>query len=126
MFGKIAKFFGGTVTDVAKDVNGIFDEWIESDEDRREDKKWQAEMQEKRNAVQNAINQIYAKKGGFFMAGARPATLWVCLIIMIYLTIAPALGWTLPPDFMIGTWMTIFLSLLGIRTAEKKMNIDSK
>ncbi len=80
---------------------------------------------------QNEINLAQAKHASVFVAGARPAIMWVaCLGLMWSFFLAPMLNWIVaisgssiqPPVLNTEGLMTLTLSLLGLggmRTAEK-------
>ena len=80
---------------------------------------------------QNEINLAQAKHASVFVAGARPAIMWVaCLGLLWSFFLAPMLNWILvisgstiqPPVLNTEGLMTLTLSLLGLggmRTAEK-------
>jgi len=80
---------------------------------------------------QNEINLAQAKHASIFVAGSRPAIMWVaCLGLLWSFFLAPMLNWVLvisgssiqPPVLNTEGLMTLTLSLLGLggmRTAEK-------
>ena len=80
---------------------------------------------------QNEINLAQAKHASVFVAGARPAIMWVaCLGLLWSFFLAPIMNWVVvisgssiqPPVLNTEGLMTLTLSLLGLgglRTAEK-------
>ena len=80
---------------------------------------------------QNEINLAQAKHGSIFVAGARPAILWICALGLAWqFFLAPLMNWAVvisgstiqPPVINTEGLMTLTLSLLGLgglRTAEK-------
>lgn len=80
---------------------------------------------------QNEINLAQAKHASVFVAGARPAIMWVaCLGLLWSFFLAPIMNWIVvisgssiqPPVLNTEGLMTLTLSLLGLgglRTAEK-------
>ena len=72
---------------------------------------------------QNEINLAQAKHASVFVAGARPAIMWVaCLGLMWAYFLAPILNWVVwtfaidivPPEIETEGLMTLTLSLLGL------------
>jgi len=97
--------------------------------------------QDKINAAQAEINKIEAASSTFFVAGARPAILWVCAIsLALYYPIRVIMGmamwvrlaWSadvLPtmPDMGIQDIIGLIMALLGmsgLRTYEKKEGVS--
>ena len=79
--------------------------------------------------AQVEVNKVEAAHKSVFVAGARPATLWVCTAAMAGIVVAAVVG--VYRDFDIGPLLYIYgstvapvhLGLLGLRTFEKARNV---
>jgi hypothetical protein len=75
--------------------------------------------------AQTKINEVEAASPKLFIAGARPAVLWVCVLVLFYTYIVnpilKACGVALPDMSIAELWplMTGLLGLGGMRTYEK-------
>ena len=78
---------------------------------------------------QMAINEQEAKHASVFVAGARPATLWLCAVAMAGIVAAGVFGWWTGKDvsdlFLLygSTVAPAHLGLLGLRSYEKSAGI---
>ena len=72
---------------------------------------------------QNEINLEQAKHGSIFVAGCRPAIMWICALGLAWAYfLAPILNWVVwtftidivPPDIDTEGLMTLTLSMLGL------------
>ena len=72
---------------------------------------------------QNEVNLAQAKHGSIFVAGARPAIMWICALGLFWsFFLAPLLNWGVvvfgvdiqPPTINTEGLMTLTLSLLGL------------
>ncbi len=83
------------------------------------------ELEATGQAAQAKINEIEAASPKLFIAGARPAILWICALVLFYTYIAfpllKAAGVALPEISIGELWplMTGLLGLGGLRTYEK-------
>ena len=74
---------------------------------------------------QIATNQKEAEHASVFVAGARPATLWLCAVCMGGIVAAGVYGWLTGKDvsdlFLLygSTVAPVHLGLLGLRTYER-------
>ncbi len=86
---------------------------------------------------QQEINKVEAASTNWFVAGARPAAMWVCVLGIFYQFVTlPFLiwgstnfGWTPPPSLDISTLNTLLFGMLGLgtmRTAEKWKGVSDK
>ena|SRR3990170_6592633 len=80
--------------------------------------------------AQNEVNKIEAASGNLFVAGARPAATWVCVLGLFYnFILYPFLSWTSlnfglisPPVIDTETLFVLLMGMLGLgtmRTVEK-------
>lgn len=87
--------------------------------------------------AQNKVNEVDASSPSFFIAGARPAAMWVCVFGLAYsFLIQPFLewasvnfGWVQPPVIDTGTILTLITGMLGLsgyRTFEKTKGIHNE
>ena len=110
--------FGGSKS-VVEVVTDTIDEFIETDEDRREDRKRREDIELLREQLQMKINLEDAKSDKWWKSGARPAWLWTALVVAVWFTLGSSFGLVLPPAEIIDFWFWIALSLLGIRQIDK-------
>ena len=86
--------------------------------------------------AQNQTNAIQAQSKSFFVAGARPAAMWICILAMLYnFLLFPFIAWvcimfkfTTPPDPDVTVLMTMLFGLLGLsgmRSFDKKNGVAS-
>ena len=74
---------------------------------------------------QMEINETEAQHKSVFVAGARPATLWICAACMLGIVVAGVYGWFTGEDMsalyaLYGTTVApAHLGLLGLRSYEK-------
>jgi hypothetical protein len=95
-------------------------------------------MAHEQNLLQAQANVESAKSSSMFVAGARPAIMWICALgLFMNFFIVPLLEWGTPifaPDMPLpkfeqlqsGELMTLTLSLLGLggmRSWEKKQGV---
>ena len=131
-----------TASGVATAANGLGDAAIKIRQaitnDITADKKAEIELElvkiEAAAALaQNEVNKIEASSGSLFVAGARPAAMWVCVIGLAYSFLAqPVFSWLSvnfgiisPPVIDSDTLLTLIMGMLGLgtmRTFEKMKN----
>ena len=76
------------------------------------------------------INQEEAKHASVFVAGARPATMWVCTICMAGIVAAGVYGWLTGEDLSAlyalygSTVAPVHLGLLGLRSWERGKGLE--
>ena len=81
-------------------------------------------------AAQAKINEIEAANPRLFIAGARPAILWLCALILLYSYVAypilRACGVALPEIQLGDLWpvLTGLLGIAGLRTYEKAKGVQ--
>lgn len=75
--GILSSLIGGGVSEAAKGIGEVVDRFVETPDEERDYEKFKIE-------TQTAINAIEAANSNFFVSGARPAALWVCVAIFAY------------------------------------------
>ena len=94
-----------------------------------------AELDDKINAGQQALNIIATQSASFFQSGWRPAAGWLGVIGLAYSTLGqPMLIWLSdifgiprPPIVDTGILITLLVQMLGLgtlRTYERKLGVD--
>jgi len=82
--------------------------------------------------AQAKVNEIEAASPRFFIAGARPAIIWLCGLILFYsymlIPIIAACGVRLPNIDLGNLWpvLTGLLGISGLRTYEKMKGVQGK
>jgi hypothetical protein len=88
------------------------------------------------NIAQMKINEVQAASPSMFVAGPRPAVMWVCVLGMIYTIFQPVFFWfctlkgypplpTLDSESMM-TMLGALLGLGGLRSFEKTKGVETK
>lgn len=130
MVGVVDLNVGGIAKAIFDGVDSLFT----SDEERAKAKLAIEQALQKPHILQAMTNLEAAKHDNWFVAGARPALLWVCVIGMFYaLLIHPVLNavghfWGIPmlPELDTQVLMTMTLAMLGLggmRTFEKMRGV---
>lgn len=126
-------------------VSGAIDDLHLSSEEEWNLRLRQQELDQRGDLAQIEVNREQAKHGTIFVAGPRPAAMWVCVLGLLYeFLLHPVLlwGWALsqglgwlptkaeaPPGLDITVLMSLLGGLLGLsgyRTYEKQRGIDTK
>lgn len=137
----ISSLFSGGVGDVVEKVGDAIHKNVTSDKERmaldNEAAKAEqdfnlklAEMDTDLAKSQNEVNLEEAKSTNWFIAGARPSAIWVCVLGLAYeFVLRPFLvwgssnwGWQIPPSLDLSTLNTLLFGMLGLgtmRTFEK-------
>ena len=131
-FGKIV---GSGVGTFAKDVAGIVDTFVETEEEKKAAEIILMKVQQEPDRWQTEINKIEAGHRTLFVAGWRPFIGWICGVgLGMHFIAFPLLEWTtdligdkiLAPQVDWQVLMTLVLSLLGLgatRTYEKSKGL---
>ena len=120
-------------------VTGLLDKFIEDKDQKARLAHDIATMSEKHaNALakeQAKANTAAAKHPSMFVAGARPAIMWVCCLGLLWqFFVGPILTWAtgiwfpevIPPQLEVEGLITLVMSLLGLgamRSFEKAKNV---
>ena len=129
MMGLLSDILGGGAKGVISGVADAVDKFVETP-----DEKAAARLKEQALAMepllkQMAINEQEAKHASVFVAGARPATLWLCAAAMGGIVGAGVFGWWTGKDvsdlFLLygSTVAPAHLGLLGLRSYEKSAGV---
>lgn len=91
------------------------------------------ELESRLQTAQMEINKAEAQSGNIFVAGARPAVLWVCVLALLYnFVVRPlAVGFgalNMPEIDASALWplMSGILGLGGMRSWEKSRGVNNK
>lgn len=139
--GFISSLFAGGVGDVVEKVGDAIHKNVTTDKERialdNEAKKAEqdfnlklAEMDTDLAKGQQKVNEIEAASTNWFVAGARPAAMWVCVFGLAYEFVLKPFaawgalnwGWQAPPSIDLSTLNTLLFGMLGLgsmRTFEK-------
>ena len=123
--GILSSVLGGGANGIISGVADAVDKFVETP-----DEKAAARLKEQALAMepllkQMAINEQEAKHASVFVAGARPATLWLCAFAMAGIVAAGVFGWWTGKDvsdlFLLygSTVAPAHMGLLGLRTYER-------
>ena len=106
-------------------VGNLVDKFVESPSEANAKELKIRALEMKPLLAQMAINEQEAKHASVFVAGARPATLWLCAAAMAGIVAAGVYGWLTGRDvsdlFLLygSTVAPAHLGLLGLRSYEK-------
>ena len=121
----LSSVLGGGANGLISGVANAVDRFVETpDEKAAADLKARA-LEMEPLLKQMAINEQEAKHASVFVAGARPATLWLCAVAMAGIVGAGVFGWWTGKDvsdlFALygSTVAPAHLGLLGLRTYER-------
>ena len=135
-------FFSVSAAEPIKAVGNIFDVLFTSDEEREQAKAVLLKIEQHPALVQAEINKVQAQHRSLFVAGGRPAIMWVCALGLLYaFVINPTIAWavacsmvdvdgadvselvcTATPELPLEVMMELTLAMLGLaglRTVEK-------
>ena len=122
---------GKTVIDIGKGIKTLITGKVDPETQNAIDLGW-ANLEAAAMAQQNKINEIEAGRSGFWIAGGRPAVIWICALILFnnYI-LAPyllAAGVRVPQLDLNALWpvMTSLLGLGGMRTYEKTKGVQGR
>ena len=126
--GEVMKGAGTLAKDIRSAITGEL-----SPEAKAELEKKTLELEAMLADGQMKINLVEAQSGSLFVAGARPAAMWVCVIGLAYsFLVQPVLSWLSvnfgiisPPMIDSNTLLTLIMGMLGLgtmRTFEKMKN----
>ena len=127
--GLLSSILGGGANGIISGVANAVDQFVETP-----DEKAAARLKEQALAMepllkQMAVNEEQAKHASTFVAGARPATMWICAIAMAGIVAAGVYGWLTGRDvsdlFLLygSTVAPAHLGLLGLRSYEKSAGV---
>ena len=119
--GVLSKLLGGGVDGVAQAI----DRFVETPDERSAAALKEEALKLKPLLAQLDINKEEAKHASVFVAGARPATAWLCALCMGGIVAAGVYGWLTGRDVAAlyalygSTVAPVHLGLLGLRTFER-------
>lgn len=136
-------FFSVNAAEPIKAVGNIFDALFTSDEEREQAKAMLLKIEQHPALVQAEINKVQSQHRSVWVAGARPAIMWVCSLGLLYaFVVNPTIAWfvacsitdvagsvdaseltcTATPELPLNVMMELTLAMLGLaglRTIEK-------
>lgn len=132
-------------TTIINKVGDVVDDLHLSGEEEWNLRLKQQELDQRGDMAQIEVNKEQAKSASVFVAGPRPATMWVCVLglgyqflmypLMIWAwALSQAMGWLPadiqpPPTMDISLLLSLLVGLLGLsgyRTYEKQKGFDTK
>ena len=140
MFGWLAnlvgKGAGAAVAPIIDAIGRVGDKWTTSDEERLKLHLLMEKLKQEPQMLQIELNKIEASHRTIFVAGGRPAIIWVCAAAMAYAyLIQPIVSFLLvlnghphlPLTNMKELYPALFgiLGLSGLRSWEKKNGLTS-
>jgi hypothetical protein len=119
-------FFTKEIVEPVKAVGSVLDNLFTSDEEKLNLELLKQRLEAQPNLAQSEINKVQASHRSIWVAGARPALLWVCAAGYTFaFLVNPFIQWysgapgpELPMDSM-GELTLGMLGLAGLRTVEK-------
>lgn len=124
-------WLGGSIKEPVEAVGGILDELFTSEEETLNLELAKQRLAQKPSMAQAKINEVAASHRSIWVAGARPALLWVCAVGYSFaFLVNPILQWytgapgpELPMEQM-GELTLGMLGLAGLRTVEKLKGVS--
>ena len=132
-------------TSIINKVGDVIDDLHMSGEEEWKLRLQQQELDQRGDMAQIEVNKEQARSGSLFVAGPRPAVMWICAgglayqyilypFLLWFWAVAQAATWipagVVPPPAMdISLLLSLLLGLLGLsgfRTYEKQKGIDTK
>jgi len=124
------KMLGGGAVEMAEGVAGIVDRFVETTEEKKAAAILQQKIQQEPDRWQAEVNKVQAGHRSMFVAGARPALMWVCAIGLFFIVVAnPIIQWITSapgPEMPTDIIMELVYLLLGLgamRTYEKQQGL---
>jgi len=133
--GLLSKLVGIDIGSVADGVMKAVDSLTESPDEKRAFEVLKLKIEQEQAKWQAEVNKIQASNRSLFIAGARPAMMWVMVLAMgMNYLVNPMLAWITTlcgspmtgPQLDMGTLMPIILGTLGLgtlRTVEKSKGL---
>lgn len=124
--GILNKLIGAAGTPAIEAVGGVMGAVFQNKQEKLSHEEVMARLAQNPQAWQAEINKIEAQHRSVFVAGARPAILWVCAAGLGFVFLVnPILQWSTGaagPDMPTEAMMSLVVSILGLggyRTIEK-------
>lgn len=125
--GLLTGFFSSSAAEPINAVGNVLDKLFTSDEEKLNIEIVRQRLAQQPALVQAEIMKVQAQHRSLFVAGARPAIMWVCSLGFLFIfVINPILQWVWPnigaPELPLDALMELTLAMLGLsglRTIEK-------
>mgnify|MGYP006442695747 FL=1 len=124
--GILGKIFGGATASPIDALGNAFDKIFTSDEERQQAEALLEKLKQKPFLVQAEINKVAAAHRNWFVAGGRPALLWVAAIgwlmefvINPIFQMASGKAFNMPVEQMVWLTGAVLGIYGGLRTVEK-------
>ena len=124
--GILGKIFGGAAAGPIDALGNAFDKIFTSDEERQQAEALLEKLKQKPFLVQAEINKVAAAHRNWFVAGGRPALLWVAAIgwlmefvINPIFQMATGKAFNMPVEQMVWLTGAVLGIYGGLRTVEK-------
>ena len=127
--GILSGLLGDSGGGLIKGVADAVDQFVETPDERAAQRLKEQALAMQPVLQQLAINEEQAKHKSVFVAGARPATMWVCTACMAAIACGGVYGWMTGIDLtplyaLYGTTIApVHLGLLGLRSFDKVKGI---
>ena len=123
---------GGTAAEPIVAIGNIIDQVFTSDDEREQAEIIKMKLAMQPALVQAEISKVQAQHRSTFVAGARPALMWVCALGFLFaFFINPMLQWLAPeagsPELPLDAMLELTLAMLGLaglRTVEKLKGVS--
>ena len=124
--GILGKIFGGAAASPIDALGNAFDKIFTSDEERQQAEALLEKLKQKPFLVQAEINKVAAAHRNWFVAGGRPALLWVAatgwlmeFVINPIFQMATGKAFNMPVEQMVWLTGAVLGIYGGLRTVEK-------
>ena len=126
-----ALFGGSSIGGIIGAIGTVIDKVFTSEEERENARYLLKRLEQEPYLLQAEINKVQARHKSLFVAGARPALMWVCVLGLFFgFIIAPVLTmFGLPtPNIPLELMYNLVIAMLGLgafRTYEKVRGVQS-
>lgn len=112
-------FSGKDIAEPVDAVGNVLDKLFTSDEERLDKELLKLRLMQKPALVQAEITKAQVQSRSVWVAGARPAFMWVCALgFFMAFVLNPIMQWLRPdlgvPEFPIDAMMELTLAMLGL------------
>ncbi len=126
VYWMLGSLFSSNIKEPIEAIGNVFDSLFTSDEERAQAAAVMEKLRQHPGELQVELNKVEASHRTLFVAGARPAILWVCAIGLAFtFIINPIIQWVTGspgPELPTSVLFDLILGILGLgamRTVEK-------